>query len=35
MCISICGVNLRNGLDIELKQSININQFKKMYKKYF
>lgn len=25
MCISICGVNLWNGLDTELRQSLNIN----------
>lgn len=29
MCISICGVNLWDGLDIERKKSPNINQFKK------
>ncbi|KAK0140685.1 hypothetical protein N1851_022323 [Merluccius polli] len=34
MCISICGVVLWNGLEEKIKQSINVIEFKKMYKKY-
>ena len=30
MCISVCGVNLWIDLDVKLKQSTNINQFKKI-----
>ena len=31
MHIYICGVNLWTGLNVELKQIANINQFKKIY----
>ncbi len=31
-CISICGVKLWNSLKSELKQCLNMNQFKKMCK---
>lgn len=34
MCISVCGVVLWNGTDDEIKQCINIAQFKRNYKKY-
>ena len=34
MCISICGVILWNGLEENIKQSVNVVQFKNMYKKY-
>lgn len=33
MCISVCGVNLWNGLSVELKQSTNIIHLKKTYKR--
>ena len=33
MCISVCGVDLWNGLGDGLKRSTNINHFKKLYKK--
>lgn len=32
MCISCCGVNLWNGLELELQQSLTIHQFKNIYK---
>ena len=35
MCISNCGVTLWNSLEQEMKQSTNINLFKKRYKKLF
>ena len=31
-CITVCGVNLWNTLDLELQKSMNITQFKRMYK---
>ncbi len=34
-CMSSCGVTLWNNLDMEIKQSTNINLFKKRYKKLF
>ena len=33
-CITICGVNLWNGLDLEIQKSSNILQFKRLYKNY-
>ncbi len=33
MCLSVCGLGLWNGLNDGLKQSTNMNQFKKRYKK--
>lgn len=33
-CITICGVNLWKGLNLKLKQSNSIVQFKMMYKRY-
>lgn len=33
LCISSCGVELWNDLDVELKQSTDITQFKKKCKK--
>ena len=35
MCVSSCGVTLWNSLETEIKQSANINLFKKRYKKIF
>lgn len=34
MCVSSCGVNLWNSLGTEIKQSANINLFKKRYKTF-